>query len=207
MKTSTIIILLAINVFKVCNSFMHNHAITLPSSGITIRSKSMYTDATSKNTFIGTSYSRIHGESSLNMIDLPQDFVVGYGQSSFLIAETAEWRQYVVLFVVLGVLLDIVLGSPLANIALGPMKRAAMDESTENGDENSDGSPNKKRAYIKNPRERVDSEAVGAAALQKARYSMELRNYLEENKTEEQKYEDIRKKIDAEAAKFDSRND
>jgi hypothetical protein len=141
------------------------------------------------------------------MIDLPQDFVVGYGQSSFLIAETAEWRQYVVLFVVLGVLLDIVLGSPLANIALGPMKRAAMDESTENGDENSDGSPNKKRAYIKNPRERVDSEAVGAAALQKARYSMELRNYLEENKTEEQKYEDIRKKIDAEAAKFDSRND
>lgn len=125
-------------------------------------------------------------------------------QSTFLIAETEEWRQYVLLFVSLGVLLDILLGSPLANMALAPMKRAAESSDNEEGG-GSDGSNNAKKPFARNPKERVDSGAVGDAALQKARYSMELRRFLEENKTDEQRYEDIRKKIDAEAAAFDSR--
>jgi hypothetical protein len=50
--------------------------------------------------------------------------------------------------------------------------------------------------FTKNPKERVDSDALAQAALEKARYSMELRQYLEANKTNEQRYEDMRKQIE-----------
>lgn len=158
--------------------------------------------------------------SSLNMLEATNDIATlntmdtmsTIHQSTFLIAETAEWRQYVVLFVVVGVLLDIVLGSPLANIALAPMRRAAEKSDVEEGGASDgmkeggiDGGINAKKAFARNPRERVDSEAIGQEALQKARYSMELRQFLEENKTDKQRYEEMMKKIDAEAAAFDSR--
>ncbi len=40
-----------------------------------------------------------------------------------LISATEGWRQYVPLVVSVGVILDILLGSPIANLALGPMVR------------------------------------------------------------------------------------
>ncbi len=136
--------------------------------------------------------------------------IAASSESTFLIAETEEWRQYVLLFVSLGVLLDVLLGNPLANIALAPMRRAAMEkeEGSEGNAQEEDSSSSGRmspKKFVANPRERVDSEAVGKAALEKARYSMELRKFLEENKTDEQKYEDMRREIDKEAAKFDSR--
>ena len=150
---------------------------------------------------------------TLTAMNLIIDQSTSTSSSTFLIAETEEWRQYVLLFVSLGVLLDILLGSPLANLALAPMRRVAESSDNEEGgtDSGSDGMGaggsvmNTKKTFLRNPRERVDSEAVGEAALQKARYSMELRQFLEENKTDEQRYEEMRKKIDAEAAAFDSR--
>ena len=130
-------------------------------------------------------------------------------QSPLLIAETEEWRQYVLLFVSLGVILDVLLGNPLANLALSPMKRAAMENDENNDDreggDNASSAMSSAKKFVANPRERVDTEQVGLAALEKARYSMELRKFLEENKTDEQKYEEIRKKIDREAAKYDSK--
>ncbi len=45
-------------------------------------------------------------------------------------------------------------------------------------------------------KERVDSEAIAQAALNKALNTLELKRFLEENKTDEQRYEDVRKKID-----------
>ncbi len=132
--------------------------------------------------------------------------------TSLLLAETEGWRQYVLLVVSLGVILDILLGSPLANLALGPMRRAAMDKENNSSDSGGGGGGGggdgdqkvTKPSFIRNPKERVDTDAVAQAALDKARNSMELRKFLEENKTDEQRYEEIRKKIDAEAAKFDS---
>lgn len=50
--------------------------------------------------------------------------------------------------------------------------------------------------FTKNPKERVDSDAFAQAALEKARYSMELRRYLEANKTNEQRYDEMREKIE-----------
>jgi len=125
--------------------------------------------------------------------------------AAMILAETESWRQYVPLAVSVGVIADILLGSPLANLALAPMKRATEDDKEEVGSEGGGEGTANKRRRIRNPNERVDADAIGKAAVERARYSMELRTFLEENKSDEDKYEDMRKKIDAMAQDFDSR--
>ena len=49
----------------------------------------------------------------------------------------------------------------------------------------------KNSGYVKNPGERVNCDEVADAVLQRARYSMELRKFLDENKTNEQTYENL----------------
>jgi len=121
--------------------------------------------------------------------------------AALFLAETESWRQYVPLVVSVGVIGDILLGSPLANLALAPMKRATLGD--EEGGEV--GTSTKRKKRIRNKNERVDTDAIGKAAVERARNSMELRKFLEENKTDKDKYEDMRKKIDAVAQEFDSR--
>ena len=138
----------------------------------------------------------------------------------------AEWRQYVPLIVSVGVILDILLGSPLANLALGPMKRASEKgaggrDSTNSGsnDESSDtggggrslfsafsGDNNNMdtgNAISSRGKERVDSEAIAQAALNKALNTLELKRFLEENKTDEQRYEEVRRKINKQMEELD----
>jgi len=95
------------------------------------------------------------------------------------------------------------------------MRRATEEDADTNtntngngGEEGGDGaasSPQKK--FVKNPNERVDTSGIGKAAVQKARYSMDLRTFLDENKSQEQKYDDMRKDIDDMARKFDEKID
>lgn len=54
-----------------------------------------------------------------------------------------------------------------------------------------------------NPKERIDSEQVAQEALDRARNSMELREYLEAQKTDWDRMEEIRKKMDEEMAELD----
>ena len=49
----------------------------------------------------------------------------------------------------------------------------------------------------------MDSEAIAQAALDKAMGTLELKRFLEENKTDEQRYEDVRKKIDKQLMELD----
>mmetsp|Transcript_17546 Transcript_17546/g.27327 ORF Transcript_17546/g.27327 Transcript_17546/m.27327 type:complete len:176 (+) Transcript_17546:84-611(+) len=109
---------------------------------------------------------------------------------SFLLAEEggATIRQYIALALILGVLIDIVLGSPMANAVMKPMREAselAMDDVGTKGVNEESKS-----------RERVDSEAIANEALQKARALQDLNKYLEENKTDKQRMEEMRQKID-----------
>mmetsp|Transcript_4117 Transcript_4117/g.6199 ORF Transcript_4117/g.6199 Transcript_4117/m.6199 type:complete len:222 (-) Transcript_4117:144-809(-) len=136
--------------------------------------------------------------------------------SIFLSSETESWRQYVPLVVSVGVIIDILLGSPLANLALGPMKRASEKGAT--GGNSEEGSDNggegggslfssfggKGRNVVDKSKERVDSEAIAQAALDKAMYTLELKRFLEENKTDEQRYEDVRKKIERQMDDLDN---
>ena len=54
-----------------------------------------------------------------------------------------------------------------------------------------------------NPKERIDSEKVAQVALDKARSTLELRNYLEEQKTDWDRMEEMRKKMDQQMAEMD----
>ena len=128
----------------------------------------------------------------------------------------AEWRQYVPLAVSVAVIFDILLGSPLANAALGPMKRASEKGASGNNSQgsNGDGGGSVGGSLFSNKdsgagvdrsrgKERVDSDAIAKAALFKAINTLELKRFLEENKTDEQQYEEVRKKIDRQMSELD----
>jgi len=115
------------------------------------------------------------------------------------------------------VIIDILLGSPVANMAIGPMKRASEKGASENAMQNNEGDDGGDNSSggglfsgftgrVKDTgrgSERVDSNAIAQATLDKAMNTLELKRFLEENKTEEQRYEDVRKKIDQQMADLD----
>jgi hypothetical protein len=143
-----------------------------------------------------------------------------------VVAATDEWRQYVPLIVISLVLVDIVLGSPLANLALSPMRRAAAKAEEQQGGRGGDegGANAAARAgnfglgkainsklgsggdVLKNPKERVDTATIAQNTLDKARGTLELMDYLENNKSNEQLYEEARKKMDKQFEELDSKN-
>ena len=101
-----------------------------------------------------------------------------------------NWRQYVPLIVILGVLLDIVLGSPLANTVLSPLRSAAAtadQDSSTNLDNNNN---------VSSAKERVDTEAIARAAYEQAKNMQDLNEYLEKNKTDKQRMQELMRKID-----------
>lgn len=124
--------------------------------------------------------------------------------SVVLASDEESWRQYVPLVVSVGVIIDILLGSPLANLALGPMKRASEKGSGKDSDNNNSAGGNSlfsafgndNLSAVNKSKERVDSEAIAQAAVDKARNTLELKRFLEENKTNEERYDEIRRKID-----------
>jgi hypothetical protein len=137
---------------------------------------------------------------------------------------TEEWRQYVPLVVTSAVIIDILLGSPLANMALAPMKRAteegaidagmknSMNSKSNNANNNNGGgslfskevsSSTSSSRGSRMTKERVDSGAIAKAALFKATNTLELRRFLDENKTDEQKYDEVRKQIDRQMSELD----
>lgn len=154
------------------------------------------------------------GVASTDLAALPPlDFDTG---SLALAAGSEGWRQYVPLVVSCGVIVDILLGSPIANQMLAPMRRAstksAEETNVENGGESISfrgvfGSDGRKivKSPIKDSKERIDSVEVAEAALNRARNSLELRKFLEENKTDQDRYAEIRKKIDSQMRDFDSK--
>lgn len=112
----------------------------------------------------------------------------------------AEWRQYVPLVAASTVILDIILGQPLLKIVTAPMRRASgLDDDAVSM------APNNKPKFNRNEKERVDSNALAQAAVERARNSMELRRFLEENKSDEQRYEDKRKEIQKQMEALENR--
>ena len=167
-----------------------------------------------------SSRSRSSSSSKLDMIpdtEIQQQLSTSISTitSSLLLSEDGSvesWRQYVPLVVSVGVIIDILLGSPLANLALAPMKRASEQGSGGETDDNDDGSgggslfssfgEGEDKAQSRS-KERVDSEAIAQAALDKAMGTLELKRFLEENKSDEERYEDVRKKIDRQMQELD----
>lgn len=127
----------------------------------------------------------------------------------FLLADddsgVASWRQYVPLAVIGLVLLDILLGSPAANSLLAPLKQPDPDAKPKSKETYADSwTEDDNNNNTRNVRkERIDTDQVARAAINKARNTLELKRYLEENKTDWQKMNDIKKKLDAEMESLD----
>uniref|UniRef100_A0A7S2XR90 Uncharacterized protein n=1 Tax=Attheya septentrionalis TaxID=420275 RepID=A0A7S2XR90_9STRA len=114
------------------------------------------------------------------------------------LAAVEEWRQYVPLGTALLVIVDILLGSPVANSIMAPMKQA----SEEANNEKNGGTASTPRR--RNPKERVDTNGVAQAALDRARNSMELRSFLEAQKTDWDRMNDIRKTLDSQTSQLET---
>lgn len=134
--------------------------------------------------------------------------------SSLFALNMGNLRQYVPLVVISAVIIDILCGSPLANLLLAPMRRAANSKLSQDEERliSKDTSasqiplPSSKKSNLSsNPSstERIDTVAVAQAAIQKAKNTMELRKFLEENKTDKDRMEDWRKKIDSQLRSLD----
>jgi hypothetical protein len=100
---------------------------------------------------------------------------------------TATWRQYVVLAVILAVLADILLGSPVAGAIAAPLRQQADDLQEQEV---------KKNSPLDTSRERVDSEAMAKQVLDKVYGTQELKDYLERNKSDKDRMEEMRQKVD-----------
>jgi hypothetical protein len=103
--------------------------------------------------------------------------------------EITGLRQYVPLVVSLLVIIDIALGRPLANSILAPLQ-GVKDELSQEPQE-------------KNLKERVDTNAIAQEALDQARTMMELKEYLDTNKTDAQKLQELRDKMDKDMQQVD----
>lgn len=111
--------------------------------------------------------------------------------ASSLIIAAQEWRQYVSLAVVAGVLLDIVLGSPIANAALKPLRDAQEELKEDEVTEEQKAAKAQSRS-----RERIDSDRVAQEAIDRAQNVLELKRYLEERKTDWDRMEDLKRDLD-----------
>lgn len=95
-----------------------------------------------------------------------------------------------------GVIGDILLGSPLANMIMAPMRPGNReDEETV--------LEKKSRPKVDTSKERIDTEKYAQAAINKARNTLELRQFLDERKTDWDKMEDMKKKLDADMQDWD----
>lgn len=109
--------------------------------------------------------------------------------SSIMISES--WRQYVPLIVSVGIIVDILLGNPLANTILKPMR---PEEEVDKSEKKNDKPKSKAR---------IDAELVAKQALDKANNTLELRRFLDESKTDYDRMEEMKRKLDAKMQDLD----
>lgn len=130
--------------------------------------------------------------------------------STSMVVATESWRQYVFPIVTAGVLIDIVLGSPIANSVLAPLQgdtRAASEDGDEQEQQSFGSVFGGGKVDNSKLRERVDSERVANAAIDKARNTLELRRYLDDRKTDYDRMEEMKKALDAGMQDLDSANE
>lgn len=139
----------------------------------------------------------LRDKSSLQRMMIDTAVSVLPSSPSLIIAEES-WRQYVPLAVSAFVIVDILLGSPAANSIL----RLAQPPSDE--EENNNNNNNNNDTFQKS-KERIDTQALAQAAVDRAQSVQELRNFLDAQKTDWDRMEDIRKQMDQQMAELDEK--
>jgi hypothetical protein len=94
--------------------------------------------------------------------------------------DVANIRQYIPLVVSLLVIVDILLGSPLANGVLNQLRpTTTTTTSTTKENDNDTISSFTSNTGTSQSKERIDSQKVAQDAIQRARYTLELRAFLD----------------------------
>jgi hypothetical protein len=119
-------------------------------------------------------------------------------------SSSSSWRQYVPLVVSGGVLTDIVLGSPVANKVMSGMRPPAAGDGDSKA--NGTGSATKVDYAEQKKKERIDTQAYAQQALNKASATLELRKYLDDNKSDAEKMNDMKRKMDLQMQELDRKN-
>lgn len=109
------------------------------------------------------------------------------------------------------VIIDILLGSPAANSILGIARaqEAANKDDSNSNNNNNDGTKKTGTGggllQVSTKGERIDSEQVANAAIERARNALEWNTEREKLKTDYDRMEDIRKKMDDQMREFDEK--
>jgi hypothetical protein len=129
----------------------------------------------------------------------------------------SSWRQYVTVAVIGLVLIDILLGSPVANSVLNKARRqddgyafpdqsAALDEEEESKEANRRRPLPASRIPATAAKPRIDVDAYAKAALARAEGVTQLREYLESRKTDYDRMEDMKRRMDQKMEELDRKN-
>jgi hypothetical protein len=131
--------------------------------------------------------------------------------SSILLCEEASWRQYVSVVVIGLVLIDILLGSPFAKSLLNKARPENMSDEVDGNNRPSalgssrESTPNPARgSYSRKPR--IDVDGYAKAALERAEGVAQLREYLDAQKTDWDRMEDMKRQMDQKMQELDRKN-
>lgn len=171
----------------------HRMEMMIPSSMDVSSSSSSPFVLSSLNSFLLTS----------STVVISDDNVVVDAISSSL---TETWRQYVPLIVSFAVIIDILLGNPFLTLIrniIFKQQPEGMDDRTKTPQNFNDRimSSNNNNQM----KERIDSKKVADEAIQKAKYTLELRNYLDKMKTDQQKMNEMKDILDQQLKEFDNK--
>jgi hypothetical protein len=123
---------------------------------------------------------------SLTPLDIDAESVVEVATEA-----SSSWRQYVPLVVSGVVIIDILLGSPLANAVLSRVRPPSSDTDTKDTVSRNSNSNENRSA------ERIDSNKVAQEALQRAQYTLELRQFLQDRQSDADVYRDKQRQLEA----------
>jgi hypothetical protein len=139
--------------------------------------------------------------------------------SSVMLCQEDSWRQYVPVVVIGLVLIDVLLGSPFAKSLLNKARPEGMsDESSLN---NRPSAPGSSQQSSQDPLEsstnfarggrgirkpRMDVDGYAKAALERAEGVAQLREYLEAQKTDWDRMEDMKRQMDQKMQELDRKN-
>lgn len=157
---------------------------------------------------LGSSFSPQLSQNKKSATKLP----AAIEESASLIVAAESWRQYVFPIVTAGVLIDIVLGSPIANSVLKPLRGGdAEAPAGEEGQNQPRQGPFGGFLAASPPsfdetrtKERVDSQKVADDAITRAQNALELRKYLDDRKTDFDRMDEMKRELDAGMQDFDS---
>lgn len=133
--------------------------------------------------------------------------VAGEVASAAISATTSSssWRQYVPLAVSTLVIVDILLGSPIANRFATVLRQPPPSDDDDQDKRSASpssrwnllGSTTESSSSSSSSKERIDSVQVAKAAIDKAQNTLELRRYLDSRKTDQDRIEEVKRKLDA----------